>query len=385
MEDQGILIDEIEIKNFRSIRSAKIKVGSYNIFVGLNDVGKSNLLKSLNLFFNGETDYHKRFNFEEDFSYLFPKKSHGTHEIKIKISFILPPSYRNVRKVCWEKSWRTNGYFEEKIIDVNKGKDITYGSNSRVPGTLRKIKFRYVPAVKSRDYYQGILSDLYESISSNEAIKGDNGSLNDSIRNFSNTIKEYTEEISNNAFEKLGLKSELQAPKNLSDIFRSLKFITTYDDNSIEDRSMSIDLEKRGDGIQARHIPFILKYIADEDQKSRVKWGSRITTIWAYEEPENGLELKKQFEMAKDFFDYSSKIQMFISSHSPAFYLYSEDNRNKVFYVSRGNDEATHYETGQTDEYIKENMGLMPLVAPYIKEANEKLNEEKDRINVSTP
>lgn len=52
-----IIITSIRIKNFRSIKNALIKVKDMNIFVGLNDVGKSNVLKALNLFFNGNTDY----------------------------------------------------------------------------------------------------------------------------------------------------------------------------------------------------------------------------------------------------------------------------------------------------------------------------------------
>lgn len=45
-----IIITSIRIKNFRSIKNALIKVKDMNIFVGLNDVGKSNVLKALNLF-----------------------------------------------------------------------------------------------------------------------------------------------------------------------------------------------------------------------------------------------------------------------------------------------------------------------------------------------
>lgn len=41
-----IIITSIRIKNFRSIKNALIKVKDMNIFVGLNDVGKSNVLKA---------------------------------------------------------------------------------------------------------------------------------------------------------------------------------------------------------------------------------------------------------------------------------------------------------------------------------------------------
>ena len=45
------IIREIRIKNFRSIVEATIPLDNFNIFVGLNDCGKSNVLKALNLFF----------------------------------------------------------------------------------------------------------------------------------------------------------------------------------------------------------------------------------------------------------------------------------------------------------------------------------------------
>ena len=63
-----VSIKTISIKHFRSITSVNISADKLNIFVGLNDVGKSNILKALNLFFNGETDYNQGFVFEKDFS-----------------------------------------------------------------------------------------------------------------------------------------------------------------------------------------------------------------------------------------------------------------------------------------------------------------------------
>lgn len=56
-------IKRIKIRNFRSIVDLDIKVDKMNILVGLNDVGKSNVLKALNLFFNGETEPGVGYNF----------------------------------------------------------------------------------------------------------------------------------------------------------------------------------------------------------------------------------------------------------------------------------------------------------------------------------
>lgn len=58
------LIEQINIQYYRSIKDAKVKaVNELNVFSGKNDVGKSNVLKALDLFFN-----KKETNFFEDFN-----------------------------------------------------------------------------------------------------------------------------------------------------------------------------------------------------------------------------------------------------------------------------------------------------------------------------
>ena len=47
------MIDKIEIQYFRSMDKATLsRVETINVLTGKNDVGKSNVLKALNLFFN---------------------------------------------------------------------------------------------------------------------------------------------------------------------------------------------------------------------------------------------------------------------------------------------------------------------------------------------
>ena len=59
-----IIIKSVSIQNFRSIKKDTVKLNNTNIFVGLNDAGKSNYLKAINLFFNNETDYKTVFDFQ---------------------------------------------------------------------------------------------------------------------------------------------------------------------------------------------------------------------------------------------------------------------------------------------------------------------------------
>lgn len=363
MADRRIAIESVQIRNFRSIRNETLQVKDFNIFVGLNDAGKSNLLKALNLFFNGQTDYNTAFDFKKDFTFLFPATSHSTKEIKIVVKFSIPETYKEAGIYTWEKTWRTDEYYKETITNRNGGEPT---SRSRVPSTLKRIRYRYVPAVKSADYYRTLLADLYITVSSTI-----NNPLLSSTKTFSDVLRDYTNTLSANVSERLKMKSELSIPSNLSDIFKTLIFITKTDETGI-----SIPLSARGDGIQARHIAIILKYIAVEDQKSRNQGSMKITSIWGYEEPENGLEISRAFEMSDEFSDYSKEIQIFTTTHSPAFYMKKKDDNTEVYYVSKKpNTEETTFTSEKNIKVISQDMGLMPLIAPFIAEQEERLRK----------
>ena len=83
-------IKRIKIKNFRSIVDLDLKVKKMNIFVGLNDVGKSNVLKALNLFFNGETEPGALYDFEADYSKFAPIRKKKAKEIIAEFFSFVP-------------------------------------------------------------------------------------------------------------------------------------------------------------------------------------------------------------------------------------------------------------------------------------------------------
>lgn len=369
--DNRIKIKSVHIKNFRSIRSETIEVKDLNIFVGLNDAGKSNFLKALNLFFNGYTDYDIPFSFERDFSFLFPQTSHNAREIVIEIKFIVPSTFNNSGLYLWKKVWRANGYFDEKITKENGEAP---SSRSRIPGTLRKIKFRYVPAVKSKQYYKELLGELYLTISS--VI---NSPLKDAIVSFSEVLQNYTQDIQEEVKKQLEIDSQLSMPENLTEVFKAMIFQTHNSD--IE---KSIPLDMRGDGVQARHIPIILRYIETQDRQTTSQGALSVFTIWGYEEPENGVELAQAFKMAKSFHAYSEAIQVFTTTHSPAFYTQKEKENAKIFYVTKeATDVGTKANENKAISEISKSMGLMPVVAKYIAEKDEELRVLKEAIHDS--
>ena len=79
------IIERIEIGYFRSFGEKSIKIENLkdlNIFSGSNDVGKSNVLKALNLFFNDEINIWEKFDIEKDLSFWQKERSKKNTEDK---------------------------------------------------------------------------------------------------------------------------------------------------------------------------------------------------------------------------------------------------------------------------------------------------------------
>lgn len=62
----AVKIRKIEIFNFRPIKNITLKPSALSILVGNNDIGKSNILRALNLFFNAKTNEDEPFDFQID-------------------------------------------------------------------------------------------------------------------------------------------------------------------------------------------------------------------------------------------------------------------------------------------------------------------------------
>lgn len=360
----SVSITNVYIKNFRSIREADIDAKQMNVFVGLNDAGKSNVLKALDWFFNKSHDQeYNNDTFKQNYSFYNDRKTNKAYEIIVRLTLYLPGF--NCSVVQWEKIWRKDEV-REKFTDQN-GKEITQG-NFRVRTAARRLKYKYVPAVKGRTVFAELLRDLYFTLSGD-----DNNEMLKNAKNFSNSIVTYTANVSKDIKQNLGLESKIVVPENMAGIFSSLKF-ETYDNEQ------KIPLEHRGDGIQARHIPPLLKFISEHDIKNNHRGKVSSNIVWGYEEPENGVELAQCFKMAQEFLGLSNDFQMFITTHSPAFYSIGNEHEGsvKTYFVKKEPTIGSIFIPN--DRNIDENMGLMPIIAPYIRQKELELSEETARL-----
>ena len=111
------LITEIEIENFRSIKKCKIAgIKDFNALFGLNNSGKSNILRALNLFFNNETDKGQDLDFDSDFHQSLSKKR---REIKISVKFKLPQNFKFKKKLQSVEKFIL-GTRKDRIVKIKK-------------------------------------------------------------------------------------------------------------------------------------------------------------------------------------------------------------------------------------------------------------------------
>lgn len=352
------IINRIEINYFRSTYNITInRTEDLNILIGNNDSGKSNILKALNLFFNNQTELGQDFYFYDDLTKKREqeaRKAKGRATIWIKIYFnnflnwkSLPEEF--VVKKVWNRYANTP--------EVSYPKDV---SPTQIIKFLNKLSFHYIPAVRGRDIFAHFLTMLHDALfddkKSNLTL-----STNDLIRQ----INESTSDMSMKINDGVGIRSSIQPPTDLRVLFNALDFSTSYNEHSIP-------LQKRGDGIQSRHIPFILDFIAKHSDKHH---------IWAYEEPETSLELGAAFQLASQFSnEFAKENQIFITTHSPAFYDLDSPHITK-WYVSQ-NSTDTNAETSiqqvSMEDLLDQNLGITALISKRAREEFDKIEKIKE-------
>lgn len=383
-----IIVQSVEITNFRSIIKLEknFSVTDLNVIVGKNDIGKSNFLKALNLFFNGETDIGKPFRFSDDFSRLavVPKKK--APEITITLIFKAPDRFKDNDTLIWKKVWRKEGLITNAI--TKEDRTIPSARSGSVQW-VKKIKYKYIPAIKGEEYFAHLMGDLHDTLSEISPEVFDEVS-----KNFVNGLKSEVGALITNINDKLGHQSQLGMPSNFKSLFSTLDFTIMSD-------GVKVSLNKRGDGIKAQYIPLILKFIAEHHKNVNTKAVIAPETIWGFEEPENNLEISKAFDLANVFYNFSQDLQIFVNTHSPAFYSLAKNDKKdflSLFLATRDQGNSTKFQKIEYEQksILDEEVGVLPLIAEHIekevnlrkeielkiKEINAELAELKDNIEI---
>lgn len=372
----AVIIRQIYIENFRSIQKINIPAEKLSIFVGKNDSGKSNILRALNLFFNGVTNPEKSFDFDEDYNLFAPERAKTAKEIVVRLEFEIPASYHetNGSIIVWEKRWRATGLHQDRYwgirVALNRLKrevrtqvDIPERSNAH--SLLRQIEFEYVPAIKDARYFDELRGRIYSTIAE-VATK----TFRTSSTAFEDSIGDHLSDLTRGIGKSLGFDTRLALPRDLSHIFQRLDFLSG---------SKNISLDSRGDGIKTRHIPLILKFMAEKKRLLQVRGTAPYSFIWAYEEPENNLEFASAVELGVELSTFAKDgiAQILLTTHSPVFYDLGEEHPSEVScaHVYRDTDDrGTEYSPAGCS--VDEKMGTMALLAHRVKQLVQDVREQ---------
>jgi 5S rRNA maturation endonuclease (ribonuclease M5)/predicted ATPase len=379
------LITKIEIISFRSIERITIPVKEINIFSGSNDIGKSNILKAINLFFNNQTDFLKPLKFEDDYNKVSRAKAQRSTKmkqlIKIRIYLKPPPSYKTLsgeKNLFIERQFDRDGErFERYSTDDSKKK-------ASIKRIINKVKYVYIPALKGESVLQYLLSLIGEQ----QLITDDDiSSLNSSI---SNKTKDLKEILGNSGIE---IGTNFGLPTLLADFWQKLSVNTSYEQfekldsdikgsnkkSKLNPSQYSISLLNRGEGIKSKYIPPLLKWLDNNDKTKEF--------IWGIDEPENSLEFGLSDKLARLFFNvYSCSNQIFLTSHSLAFINPPKDItiQPTVFKIRKDEYGATQWENMQDlfkkqSKYdLYEELGILLAQKEFIEEYRSVVQEKEN-------
>jgi len=185
------LIDSIQIKYLRSIHSLTLKdLFPLVVLAGANDVGKSNILKALNLFFNGNVDWQTQLDFQRDFSKkrlveVQRDSIKGKQYIQITARFNRPETYGGSlpEKFSITRTWDRTGFMKQTDSLKTEAKRLNWDDKKLKTAErflsiyLGRVRFSYIPAIKDRLFFNHILGNLQDTLLSKaktgQTLKGD--------------------------------------------------------------------------------------------------------------------------------------------------------------------------------------------------------------------
>jgi predicted ATPase len=346
------IIRSISIKYYRSINSQRLTdLREINVITGGNDIGKSNVIRALKLFFHGTNERDLPISFYEEFSHsrlnaVRKDSIKGKQFIQIELEFncagafekTLPDRFK-VRKT-WSKDPLSPPRVDndlDKAIKAGKLDTTLAKAEGSLQRFLGSIIFTHVPAIKERSFFSTIIDQLQSVLVDQKS---------DSSSDFDGELEKFNAELQKTALElrkefedRTGISAKIALPTDYRELFRAFKISTEGDYGD------QVSLDSRGDGIRVRFLPAILNYIAERSNKQH---------IWGFEEPENSMEYSRAFELSEAMSAiYSKNAQIFITTHSPAF-INIEDEKQAVFLASRvGADTALRRLTKANIEDIK--------------------------------
>lgn len=342
-------IKRISIENFRSIKQANILVSDFNIFVGQNNCGKTNLFEALEFFFNGykgdirELIFKRSSNLEMSVEIEFSDIQDGLSKMQNEKNRVtLSGKLGNADIACLRRSSK----------DVKKRK-LYIDGNEVAPGTgfdaaLNDFlpKFEYIT---TKQYYDSVAkyskTTPIGAMLSNvlATILQTNQQYREFQEKFSALFESDDSEIKTE-FDRIGNNVKVYLEKQFPDTSK-VRFEVTqpaFEDllknfNTDIDDGIETSAEEKGDGMQRALMLSIIQAYSDFRKQNEDAGKSFLFLI---DEAELHLHPKAQRQLKEVLYDLSKDTdQVFINTHSSVFVADNCEGQS-IFKVEKSSGET---------------------------------------------
>ncbi|MCP2619788.1 AAA family ATPase [Candidatus Aminicenantes bacterium AC-334-K16] len=352
-------IKSIRIHNFRSIKDAEFELCDYNVFVGANNSGKTNVLTALRIFYEDGIKFNEKID--------FPKFKISDNESWIEIEYLLtddefdnlkeeyknPGNLLKVRKYLKSEDTQRVKPNQSNIYAYENGKlstNLFYGAKNISQAKLGSVI--YIPEITKTEETLKLTGPsplrntltfvMKKVIKTSESFR----TLNDAFEEFNVRFKE---EATRNGISLENFRKEIN--KNLKewevefnlDInpVRPEDIIKNLITHSFTDKTLNreMDIGVYGQGLQ-RHLIYVLIRLSAQYREEKIykkKEFSPESTLILFEEPEAFLHPTQQEYLNSSLRALSAEDgqQVIISTHSPVFVSRNIEEISSVIKLKR--------------------------------------------------
>jgi predicted ATPase len=327
----GRFLTSVQVTDFRSIAASRVgDLGDVTPLVGLNGSGKSNLMRALNLFFNGTIEADQRIDLRRDFREPGRQRKLRV-AVEVQLEYGVFASLRHERRdalvqlasaatsLTMKKEWVLDPATRDAVTNVYAGPT---GEEPRlVPPDqlplanrlLSVVRFRYIP---NHVHPSQILADeddeirrmLFDRLGKRQVLREE---VVQSIGHVACELMQPVVDVMRTATGEVA-SVELATPADWRDL------AWAFGMKLRGPQSQSFDALMHGSGVQSVLAYSILHAI---DTSFSGSFGWRKGAIWAVGEPESFLHVGLQEELARLLVEYTNQepLQVICSTHATPF------------------------------------------------------------------
>lgn len=323
-----ITIRDITINRFRSIREARLDaLEDFSVLAGLNNSGKSNFVRALNLFFTGRPEPEIPFDLMRDY-YRGELSAKKRKAISISVHFTLADLFRfrpglvpveqllgrdfSIRKIWSFRQLEPSIYLNDSAIPLEVG-DVDKVNQFLGLVSFRYIPNRVIPTEIIRREQQALRDVLVRRLaryrSQAEAVfDGLQATAEGLVKAISDDVTKFAPDVQ---------KVRLATATSLAD----LAFQFGY---RLKEGAAEMNEAEQGSGMQSL-LMFETLHLIDRDYFQQFGW--KQAAIWAVEEPESSLntalEARTAHLLAGMAKESSGRLQILGTTHSDLMIQYA--------------------------------------------------------------